>query len=144
MQLHNTADLRTIAVVGHGACGKTSLVEALLAKSGMIGAPGSVERGTTVCDQDPLEKQARHSLRAAVCHLDYKGVRAHLIDTPGYPDFLGQALGALDAVETVAVIVDAGAGIELTTRRMMDWARDRNLCRIIVVNKIDRENIDIP
>jgi len=144
MQLHKTADLRTIAVVGHGACGKTSLVEALLAQSGMIGAPGSVERGTTVCDYDPLEKQAGHSLRAAICHLDYQDVRAHLIDTPGYPDFLGQALGALDAVETVAVIIDAGAGIELTTRRMMDWARDRNLCRIVVVNKIDREHIDLP
>jgi len=144
MQLHKTDDLRTIAFVGHGASGKTTLVEALLAKSGMIGAPGSVERGTTVCDQDPLEKQALHSLRAAVCHLDYKGVRAHLIDTPGYPDFLGQALGALDAVETVAVVIDAAAGIELMTRRMMDWARDRNLCRVIIVNKIDRENIDLP
>ncbi|HUN93412.1 MAG TPA: elongation factor G [Burkholderiaceae bacterium] len=144
MESYRTEDLRTVALVGHGAAGKTTLLEALLAKSSMIGAAGSVERGTTVSDHDPLEKQHHHSLRAAVCHADYKGSRLHLIDTPGYPDFVGQALGALDAVETVAVVVSATAGIELTTRRMMQAARERNLCRLIVVNKIDHEHIDLP
>jgi elongation factor G len=133
-----------VAIVGHGFSGKTSLAEALLAKTGMIGAAGSVDRGTTVCDFDPLEKEYKHSLRSALCHLDYKGTRVHLIDTPGYPDFIGQAIGALDAVETVAVVVSAAAGIELVTTRMMEWAKARNLCRMIVVNKIDHENVDLP
>jgi elongation factor G len=141
---YTTENLRTVAIVGHGFSGKTSLAEALLAKTGMIGAAGSVDRGTTVCDFDPLEKEYKHSLRSALCHLDYKGTRVHLIDTPGYPDFIGQAIGALDAVETVAVVVSAAAGIELVTTRMMEWAKARNLCRMIVVNKIDHENVDLP
>jgi elongation factor G len=144
MAEYSTANLRTVALVGHGAAGKTSLAEMLLAKSRMIGAAGAVEKGNTVSDYDPLEKAALHSLRAAVLHCDYNGTRVHLIDTPGYPDFIGQAIGALDAVETVAVVVSATAGIELVTRRMMQWAKERNLCRMIVVNKIDHENIDLP
>jgi elongation factor G len=140
----STANLRTVALVGHGAAGKTSLAEQLLAKSKMIGAAGSVEKGSTISDHDPLERAALHSLRSSVLHCDYSGVRIHLIDTPGYPDFLGQAIGSLDAVETVAVVVSATNGIELVTRRMMDWAKNRNLCRILIVNKIDHENIDLP
>ena len=144
----STEQLRTVAIVGHGAAGKTTLVEQLLAKSGMIGAAGSVEKGSTVSDFDPLERAALHSLRASVVHCDHTAgdvsARIHLIDTPGYPDFIGQALGALDAVETVAVVVSATGGIELVTRRMMDWARARRLCRMIVVNKIDHEHIDLP
>ncbi|MCX8005313.1 MAG: GTP-binding protein, partial [Burkholderiaceae bacterium] len=144
MAEYTTANLRTVALVGHGAAGKTTLAEMLLAKSKMIGAPGSVEKGNTVSDHDPLEKAALHSLRASVLHCDYNGTRIHLIDTPGYPDFVGQAIGALDAVETVAVVVSATAGIELMTRRMMQWAKERNLCRLIVVNKIDHDNVDLP
>lgn len=139
-----TENLRTIAIVGHGAAGKTTLVEQLLAKSGMIGAAGSVERGSTVCDFDPLEKTYLHSLRASVVHVDYNGVRMHLIDTPGFPDFIGQSIGALDAVESVVVVVNAVSGVELVTRRMMDWAKQRNLCRVIVVNRIDDENVRLP
>jgi len=144
MPEYRTEDLRTVALVGHGAAGKTMLAEQLLAKSAMIGAPGAVERGTTVSDYDPQEKSTLHSLRSSVLHCDHKGARIHLIDTPGYPDFLGQAIGALDAVETVAVVVSATNGIELVTRRMMTWAKARNLCRMIIVNKIDHEHIDLP
>jgi elongation factor G len=144
MAEYNTEDLRTVALVGHGAAGKTTLAEQLLATSGMIGAAGTVERGSTVSDYDPLEKTTLHSLRASVLHCDHKGTRIHLIDTPGYPDFLGQAMGALDAAETVAVVVSATNGVELVTRRMMAWASARNLCRMIIVNKIDHEHIDLP
>jgi elongation factor G len=98
MPEYATPNLRTIALVGHAGAGKTSLLEQLLVKSGMIGTLGTIERGTTVSDFDPLEKAAGHSLRASVCHVDYKETRVHLVDTPGHPDMLGQALGALDAV----------------------------------------------
>lgn len=144
MVTFTTERLRTVALVGHGASGKTTLAEALLARCKMIGAAGSVEKGTTVSDYDPLEKSALHSLRASVLHLDVNGNRIHLIDTPGYPDFLGAAVGALDAVETVAVVVSATNGVELVTRRMMDWAKSRNLVRVIIVNKIDHEHINLP
>ncbi len=144
MATFTTEALRTVALVGHGAAGKTTLTEALLLKAGMIQSQGSVERGTTVSDFDPLEKQFLHSLYSSIVHLDYAGTRTHLIDTPGHPDFIGQAIGALDAVETVAVVVNAASGIELVTRRMMEWAGARRLCRMIVVNRIDAENVDLP
>lgn len=141
-------NLRTVALVGHGSSGKTTLAEALLYRNGKISEPGSVEKGTTVCDNDPLEKEIKHSLRTSAIHLDAQKdngtpVRIHLLDTPGNPDFIGQALGALDAVKTVCIVVDATKGIELMTRRMMQWAKERHLCRMIVINKIDVPDVDL-
>ena len=136
--------IRTIALAGHGACGKTTLAEALLAKAGAIASMGTVEKGTTVCDFDPLEKQFQHSLNAAVVHLQHHDTRIHLIDTPGLPDFIGRAIGALPAVDTAAIVVNAQNGVEMITGRMMHWARRRDLCRMIIVNKIDAENVDLP
>src|SRR6476646_456163 len=114
-----TENIRTVALVGDGAAGKTTLVEALLARAGAIPAAGSVERGTTVSDFDPLEKTYRHSLRASLCHLETANTRIHLIDTPGFPDFIGQAIGALDAVETAAIVINAAAGPQMIAARMM-------------------------
>ena len=112
--------------------------------TGAIPAAGSVEKGTTVSDSDPLEKNFLHSLRTSVLHLDMPATRVHLLDTPGFPDFIGQAIGALDAVETAAIVVNAQTGIEMITSRMMDWAAKRKLCRLLVINKIDAENVDLP
>lgn len=141
---NDTDRIRTLALVGHGGAGKTTLVESMLAKAGAIPAMGSVDKGSTVCDYDPLEKQHLHSVKLAVTHLEYAGVRVHLLDTPGYPDFMGQAMCALDAVETVAVVIDAQKGIELTASRMMHWAQTRKLDRMVVVNKIDAPGVDLP
>ncbi|MDD5388756.1 MAG: elongation factor G [Gallionellaceae bacterium] len=137
-------DIRTLALVGHGGAGKTTLIEALLAASGAIPAAGTVERGNTVCDYDALEKTHQHSIKVAVAHLDHQGTRVNLLDTPGYPDFMGQAMCALDAVETAVVVIDPKKGLELTAHRMMHWAQTRKLCRMIVVNKIDSEELDLP
>ncbi len=136
-------NLRTIALVGHGAAGKTTLAEALLARSGAIKAAGSVERGSTVCDFDPLEKTYGHSLNASLVNFAWRDTHIHLIDTPGYPDFTGQAIGALAAVETALVVINAQTGIEFSTQRMMRWAQSRKLCCMILVNKIDAENVDL-
>lgn len=138
------AGIRTIALVGQTAAGKTSLVESLLCKAGAIGAPGSLERGTTVCDFDPLERKAQHSLNAAIVHFNWRETRVHLIDTPGYADFVGQSMTALEAVDTAAIVVNAQVGIEMMTARMMDWAARRNLCRMIIVNKIEAQGLDLP
>jgi len=144
MPKYTTEAIRAVALVGHGAAGKTTLTEALLAKSGAITAPGTVESGNTVCDFDPLEKSHGHSLNSALVNFAWRGVHVHLIDTPGYPDFSGQAISALAGVDTAAIVINASSGIELSTGRMMKWAQARNLCRMIVVNKIDAENVDLP
>ena len=102
MANYATSNIRTVALVGQGGSGKTTLAEALLLASGAIKEAGVVERGTTVSDFEPLEKTWQHSLRASIVHLDTQDTRVHLIDTPGFPDFIGQAIGALDAVETAA------------------------------------------
>jgi elongation factor G len=137
------ASLRSLALVGPATAGKTTLAEALLWKSGAIGAPGSVERGSTVSDWDPLEKKAQRSLNTSILHVKTGGVLAHVIDTPGAPDFLGQSLPALEAVETAAVVISATAGIEPMAVRMMQWAAQRERDRLIIVNKIDAPDIDL-
>jgi elongation factor G len=134
--------IRTMALVGQAGCGKTSLAEALLAGAGAIPAAGSVERGTTACDYTPIEKQLQHSLKLAVASFDSQNTKIHLLDTPGYPDFLGHALPALAAVETAAIVINAQNGIEMMTGRFMQWASKRGLDRIIVVNKIDADNVN--
>ena len=144
MANYATEHIRTVALVGQGSAGKTTLAEALLVKAGALPAAGSVERGTTVSDFDSLEKQYLHSLRSSLLHCETGGTRVHIVDTPGFPDFIGQAIGALDAVETAAVVVDAQSGVEMITSRMMEWAGRRQLCRVVIVNKIDADNVDLP
>ena len=144
---HASTDIRNVALAGHPGAGKTTLFEALLHAGGAIQAAGSIERGSTVSDFDPLERSRGHSIDAAIAGIDHRaadGSRVHinLLDTPGYPDFRGAALSALSAVETVAVVVDADTGIGHGTRRIMEHAARRGLCRAIVVNRIDAEGAD--
>lgn len=137
-------DVRTLALLGHAGAGKTTLIETLLAQAGAIPQAGSVEKSTTVCDYDPLEKEHRHSAKLAAAHLDFQGIRIQLIDTPGFPDFAGQAMAALDAVETVVTVINPQNGIEISASRAMLWAQTRKLCRVVVVNRIDAERLDLP
>jgi elongation factor G len=144
MATYTTESIRTIALVGHGAAGKTSLVEALLHGARAIKAKGLVEKGNTVSDFDPQEKSAGHSLYSALTHFEYENARVYLLDTPGYPDFGGPAIAALAAVDTVLVVVNAQTGVELMTERMIRWAKERKLCILIAVNKIDADNLNLP
>jgi len=145
---HSIEHIRTIALVGQSGSGKTTLTEALLAQAGAIPAAGSVERGSTVCDYTPLEKELQHSLKLAIASFEVKdgdqATQVHLLDTPGYADFLGHSLPALAAVETAAIVVNAQNGVEMMTGRFMHWAEQRGLDRIIIVNRIDAENVDLP
>jgi len=134
---HGTTDIRNIALVGHAGSGKTLLAEALLEGAGAIPGKGSLDRGTTVCDFDAQEKRLLHSLDSALCHFETAGTQVNLLDTPGIPDFIGRSLSVLEAVETAAVVVSAVTGVEPMTQRMMDFARNRKLCRLVIVNKID-------
>ena len=139
-----TVNLRTVALVGHGAAGKTTLAETLLAAAGAISSRGSVEKGNTVFDFDAQEKELGHSLYSAVASFNWLDTQVQVIDTPGYPDFAGQSIGALAAVDTALVVINAQTGIELSTERMMRLTAARDLCRMIVINKIDADNVDLP
>lgn len=140
---YTTADIRNVCLLGPSRCGKTQLTEALLHAGGAIKSLGSVEKKDTVSDFDAREWKLGHSLFNSVCHLSHSGVHVNLIDTPGYRDFFGRALSVLPAVETAAVVIDAQTGIEEMTHRAMDAARELGLCRMIIVNKIDVEGVDL-
>ena len=140
---YSSRDIRNVCLVGPGNSGKTQLAEALLFAGGAIPQCGSVDRGDTVSDFTPRERELGHSQYASICHLDHKGIHVNLIDTPGYRDFYGRALSVLPAADTAAVVINAQAGIEQITRRMMSAAKEQGLCRMIIVNKIDAEDIDL-
>ncbi len=129
--------IRNIALAGAAGAGKTLLAESLLLSAGAIRSKGSLERGNTVSDFDPQERALRHSLDPAILTFEHDGTRIHLLDTPGYPDFLGRTLPVLEAVEAVAIVVSAVSGPDTLTQRLMDFARDRGLCRLLLINKID-------
>ena len=95
MSQTRSTHIRSVALVGHGAVGKTTLAESLLAASGAIKSRGSIEKGNTVCDFDPIEKELGHSLQSSVVGFDWDGTQIHLIDTPGFPDFSGQSMGSI-------------------------------------------------
>jgi elongation factor G len=141
MAKYRVEDIRNIALVGHGAAGKTSLADALLFKAGAVDRRGSVDDGTSVSDYDDEEKKRHFSIDTSVLHLEQGGKQVHLLDTPGYPDFVGAALEALDPVETALVVISAPSGIEVNTRRLFTEAGRRGLARMLVINKMDADNI---
>ena len=140
---YGSSDIRNVCLVGPGNAGKTQLTEALLHAGGAISECGSVDRGDTVSDFTPREKELGHSQFSAVCHLDHKGIHVNLIDTPGYRDFYGRALSIISAVETAAIVIDAQSGIERIALKMMKAASEQRLCRMIIVNKIDAEDVNL-
>src|SRR6266478_2818079 len=105
-------DIRTVALVGHEVAGKTSLADALLFKAKAVDRRGSVEDGSSVSDFDEEEKRLKYSIDSSVLHMDFQGKRIYVLDTPGKPDFVGQALGAINAVETAVIVISAPAGIQ--------------------------------
>jgi elongation factor G len=144
MPHYTTEDIRNIALVGQNDAGKTTLVESLLYQAGVINSLGKVENGNTVCDFDPIEKDYQHSLSTTIVNLDQHGKHINILDTPGYPDFMGHSLSAFDAVETVAVVINASAGIEMVSRRLLERAAEQKECRMIIINKIDALDLDLP
>jgi elongation factor G len=144
MSKYQTAQLRNIVLVGHGAAGKTTLADQMLFKAGVGSRAGSVDDGTSVLDIDDEERQRHFSISSAMVHFEHHHARINAIDTPGYPDFVGQAISALCAAETALIVINASAGIEANTRRTFDLAGKAHLARMIVLNKLDHDNIDFP
>ena len=137
-------DIRNIALLGHGGAGKTILVEAILNATGAANRFGTIEDGTTVTDYQDVEKESRHSVDPALAHVEHAGKTINIIDAPGYPDFIGGAISALGGVDTAVIVVSAPAGIEVNTRRQFNAAGELGLARMIVINKIDADNVDLP
>ncbi len=141
-------DIRNIAVCGHGSCGKTTLIDQLLVKTGAVppgaSAQPSVDDGTSICDFDEEEKHHKHSIEATTVHFDHAGKRFHLFDTPGYPDLIGQTVGVLRAADTALIVIDAHAGIKVNTRRVWKEAEDAGLGKILCISRLDADNIDFP
>jgi len=141
MAKHQTQDIRNVALVGHGAVGKTTLADLMLFKSGIGSRAGSVDDGTSVLDTDDDEKERKHSITSTLAHFEHSGRHVNVIDTPGYPDFIGQAIGALRAAETAVITVSASAGIEVNTRKVFEHAGKAGVGRVILINKCDMENV---
>jgi len=144
MGQYETKDIRNVAFVGHGASGKTSLVEGILFKAGTTKRLGCVDEGTSVSDFDPEEKERKTTIDSSVLHCNWQDKEINVIDTPGYPDFISGAIGALNAVETAVVVISATSGIQVNTQKMWDLASEAGLARVIVITKMDGDNIDYP
>ena len=137
----DTGDIRNVILLGHGGSGKTSLAEAMLHITGATNRLGSVDDKTSICDYYDEEKEHQHSIQSAVVHAEHGGKLINIIDTPGYPDFIGPAIKAIPAAETAVIVLSAASGIETNTRKMFALAAEAKMPRVIVVNKMDAENV---
>ena len=142
MSKFKSEQIRNIVLVGHGAVGKTTLADQLLFKAGVGSRAGSVDDGTSLLDTDDEARQHHFSISSAMVHFEHHGLRVNVIDTPGYPDFVGQVISAICAAETAVITINATAGIEANTRRTFELAGQAHLARMIVINKLDQENVD--
>lgn len=142
MPRHNITDLRNVALVGHGAVGKTTLADYMLFLTGVSSRAGSVDDGTSLLDFDDEEREHKSSISSALCHFKHRDHFVTLIDTPGHPEFIGSAIGAIRAVETAVITVSAAAGIEVNCRRTFNFAGLVGAGRMIVINKCDADSVD--
>ncbi len=140
----NTDDIRNIVILGHGGSGKTSLTEAMLHKTGTTNRLGNVDDKTSTCDYYDEEKEHQHSIQSAIVNIQHAGKLINIIDTPGYPDFIGPSIKSIPAVETAIIVISAAAGIETNTRKMAELAAKADIPRLIVINKMDAENVSLP
>lgn len=142
MAKYQVEQIRNIAFCGHKSSGKTTLVDKMLTFTGTVNRPASVDDGTSICDFDDEEKMHKYTIEAKCVHFDHGGRHFQVIDTPGYPDFIGQTIGALRGVDTAAIVINAQSGIEVNTRRVFAEAGKAGLARMIVINKMDGDNIE--
>ena len=143
MKEYHTNQLRNVVLLGHGSAGKTSLAEAMLFASGAINRMGRVEDGTTVADFDEEETRRHISLNLALVPVEWEGSKINLLDTPGYTDFVGEVKSAVRVADLALILVDAVSGVEVGTELVWDFAEERNLPRMVIVNKMNRENSNL-
>ena len=142
MKQYPPEKIRNVAVVGHGSCGKTSLIEALLFAAKATTRLGAIENGTTITDFEPEEVRRKISLSTALAPCEWEGCKINLLDTPGYADFIGEAIGAVHASDNVLFVIDGVRGSEVQTEKLAKVVNDLGLPKICIVNGLDRENAD--
>ena len=142
MKVYQTEQIRNIALIGHGGCGKTTLTEAALFATGAITRQGRVDDGNTVSDFDKEEIARKVSIGTSVIPVEYGNTKINLVDTPGYFDFVGEVYGALRASESALIVVDASAGVEVGTEKSWKYVEEYKLPRAIFINKMDKENVE--
>ncbi len=141
--MHKSAGrIRNVALVGHRGSGKTSLHEALLYTAGAVNRLGKVTDGTTFSDSDPDEKARQMSISASLASFEWQDRKVNLLDTPGEPSFVADALGALRVCESAIFVVNAVMGVEVSTARLWQRAGELDLARLVFVNMLDRERAD--
>ena len=140
MKVYDAPNIRNVALVGHGGCGKTSLASALLFNGGAANRLGRVEDGTTVTDFDPDEIERQISLQTSLAFAEWKKTKINVLDAPGYANFTAEARSALRVADAALIVVDAVAGVEVQTEKVWGYAEEYGLARLIAVNRMDREN----
>jgi elongation factor G len=143
MKVYDAAGIRNVALVGHSGAGKTQLASALLFDAGAVNRFGKVDDGTTVTDYDEEAIARKHTLAATLAPLEWGKAKINLIDTPGMGNFLTEARAALRVVEAAAVVVDAVAGVEVSTEKVWSYANEFQLPRLVVVNRLDRDRASL-
>ena len=139
MKVYDTSDIRNVALIGHGDCGKTSLASAMLFVAGAVNRLGKVDDGTTITDFDEEEIERKISLQTSLAHLEWKGRKINLIDTPGYAAFVADAKAGLAVADAALLLVEGVAGVQVLTERVFKFCQEFQVPRIFVINKLDRE-----
>ncbi|MEI8175515.1 MAG: elongation factor G [Candidatus Omnitrophota bacterium] len=140
---YTTDKIRNIIFLAHSGAGKTSLIEALLFRSGMIKEQGAIIQGTTTGDHNIDEIERKTTINSKIMHIDTAGYRVNIIDTPGFADFVGDVLSGLAVTDAAVLIIDAAAGIQVGTERSWAMLEERTMPRVIFINKVDKENADL-
>lgn len=143
MKGYKSENIRNVALVGHGGCGKTTFLEAALLATGVISRLGKVEDGNTVSDYDKMEIEKGYSISTSLVPVEYNKVKINFVDTPGFFDFVGEVNSALRAVEAAAILVDASAGIQVGTEKAWNSCKEFGIPKFFLINKIDKENVDV-
>ena len=143
MPQFGTDSLRNIVLLSHGGAGKTALSEAMVYAAGVASRLGSTDDGTTLSDYEPEEHRRNTSVQISILPCPWKGHKINVIDTPGYADYRGEVVSGLRVADAAVIVVSAASGVEVGTQQMWDMAEERSLPRILFVNKLDRENVDV-
>lgn len=141
MKTYSTDKIRNVALLGHGGCGKTTLIESLLYMTKATNRMGKVEDGNTVSDYDKEEKDRQFSIGTSVIPIEYYDTKINFLDTPGFFDFVGEVFGALQVCNGAILIVDAGSGVQVGTEKAWKYCEDRKIPRVILLDKLDKEDV---
>lgn len=142
MKSYKSSNLRNVAVIGHGKTGKTSLLDACLFNAGAVKRLGSVEEHTSALDCEPEEESRGMTINLKLAACEWRDYKINFIDTPGYPDFVGEVKGALTAADSALIVISAPSGIEVETEKAWRYAEEAELPRAFFINKMDREHAD--